>query len=86
MAIKELSDGSPAGTRLGQSTADLIGFYGTTPVAQQGGTALATVTQVTIATLTSGFGFATSAGFNNLFAQVEAIRLLLVNYGLGKTS
>ncbi len=28
MATKELSDKGPDGTRLGQSAADLIGFYG----------------------------------------------------------
>lgn len=30
--IKELSDNGPDGTRLGQSSADLVGFYGATPV------------------------------------------------------
>lgn len=30
--IKELSDKGPDGTRLGQSSADLVGFYGATPV------------------------------------------------------
>lgn len=35
MAIgKQLSDKNPDGTSLGQSTADLISFYGVTPVAQ----------------------------------------------------
>ena len=29
MAIKELSDGGPSGTRLGQSSTDKIGFFGT---------------------------------------------------------
>jgi hypothetical protein len=86
MALKELSDGGPDGVRLGQDTSDLIGFYGTTPVAQQGGSALATITLTTIATLDSGFSFKTSDGFNQLIAQVEAIRLALVNYGLAKTS
>jgi len=32
MAVKELSDGGPSGTRLGQSSTDLISFYGATPV------------------------------------------------------
>lgn len=32
--IKELSDKGPDGTRLGQSSADLVGFYGATPVDQ----------------------------------------------------
>lgn len=39
---KQLSDGSPAGTKLGQSATDLIGFYGATPVAQPTGIADAT--------------------------------------------
>ena len=30
--IKELSDKGPDGTRLGQSSTDLVGFYGATPV------------------------------------------------------
>jgi len=33
--VKELSDGGSDGTRLGQSGADLIGFYGKAPVAQR---------------------------------------------------
>ena len=32
MAVKELSDGNTDGTRLGQSSTDLVGFYGATPV------------------------------------------------------
>ena len=86
MALKELSDGGPDGVRLGQSTSDKISFFGTTPAVKQGGSALATITLTTIATLDSGFSFKTSDGFNQLIAQVEALRLLVVNYGLGKTS
>ena len=33
-AVRQLSDGNSQGTVLGQSAADLIGFYGTTAVAQ----------------------------------------------------
>ncbi len=32
--VKQLSDGNPGGTGLGQSTTDLISFYGVTPSAQ----------------------------------------------------
>lgn len=35
MAVKELSDKGPDGTRLGQSAADLIGFYGSTSLVSQ---------------------------------------------------
>lgn len=31
MAVKELSDGGPDGTRLGQDSSDLIGFHGASP-------------------------------------------------------
>lgn len=48
MAIKHLSDGSPDGTLLGQSSTDLVGFYGlTTPIAQPAITAVATATATT---------------------------------------
>jgi hypothetical protein len=33
--VKQLSDGNPGGTGLGQSLTDLISFYGATPVAQR---------------------------------------------------
>lgn len=34
MALKQLSDGNAAGSVLGQSATDLVGFYGATPVDQ----------------------------------------------------
>ena len=35
MAVTQLSDGGPDGTRLGQSSTDKIGFYGlSTPIAR----------------------------------------------------
>ena len=33
--IKELSDGGPDGTRLGQSATDKLGFYGKAPIVQR---------------------------------------------------
>lgn len=48
MAIKQLSDGNPTGTNLGQSTTDKIGFYGlTTPIVQPSITAVGTTTATT---------------------------------------
>lgn len=44
MAIKQLSDGNPDGTTMGQSpTNDKISFYGATPIVQPVATDLATV-------------------------------------------
>ncbi len=34
MAVRQLSDGQPDGTSLGQSSTDKISFYGATPIAQ----------------------------------------------------
>lgn len=42
MALKELSDKGPDGTRLGQTAADLVGFHGATPSDQAAGITLAT--------------------------------------------
>lgn len=48
MAIKQLSDGGPDGTLLGQDYADKIGFFGlTTPIAQPALTVVATTTAST---------------------------------------
>ena len=48
MAIKQLSDGGPDGTLLGQDYSDKIGFYGlTTPISQPSITAVATTTATT---------------------------------------
>ena len=43
MSIKQLSDGGSDGAKLGQSTADKIAFYGTTPVTQRASSVQATV-------------------------------------------
>lgn len=42
MAVKELSDNGPDGTRLGQSSSDLIGFHGASTTDQASGVTLAT--------------------------------------------
>ena len=70
MALKELSDGSPDGTRLGQSSTDKIGFYGlTTPVVK--------ATCTLAAALTSGT--TTPA---NIAAAVDELHAALAAYGL----
>jgi hypothetical protein len=48
MAVRQLSDGGPAGTTLGQSASDLVSFHGATPVDQAASISLAT--NATIAT------------------------------------
>lgn len=76
-APRQLSDKNSQGTILGQSTADLIGFYGlTTGVAQQTGpTAIVTTTLVTTAaTSTTPFGYATQAQADALVTIVADLR------------
>lgn len=52
--LRDLSDLSPDGTRLGQTTADLISFYGATPIAQQANTVDLTTQLVNVGLIPSG--------------------------------
>ena len=61
---RQLSDGNDAGTILGQSASDKIGFHGVTPVVQQ-----ATIADATDATTTQ-------AKLNLVIAALEAYGLL----------
>ena len=66
MAKKELSDGGPDGTSLGQSATDKIGFFGKAPIVR----ATVTATTTTTATTTA------------LQTDIDAIRTALKNLGL----
>ena len=81
MAVKELSDGGPDGTRLGQSAADLVGFHGKAPAIQ--GVISAAVSVGVAVAVSSGFGFSTSTAITQLMATVNSIRTILVDKGLG---
>lgn len=50
--IKELSDGGPDGTRLGQSSTDLISFHGASPIAKASIASLATAATIATAVAT----------------------------------
>ncbi len=67
MALKELSDGGPDGTRLGQSSTDKLGFYGlSTPIVRPSSGTAITATATTTAHK----------------ALTIKLRLALVNLGL----
>jgi len=92
--IKELSDGGPDGTRLGQSTSDLVGFWGATPVNQPADTnqfaitttALTTITDiVTTASLTAALN-AVVARVNSISLWADRVRTDLVEVGIQKGS
>ncbi len=72
MAVKQLSDGNPDGTVLGQSATDKVGMLGATPVAQPAHTNQATITAGSTTTVC-----------NN---AVIAIQAALVSLGLMKGS
>ena len=80
MGVKELSDKGPDGTRMGQSTADLVSFYGTTCVSQRTSTDLS----ASIATVASSSSFASgqAAALNSVVLAVNEIRTTLKNLGL----
>ena len=82
MPVKQISDGNPDGTVLGQSAADLIAFYNATPVSQRSGSAQAAVA-TTAPTNTSPYGFS-QAQAAQILALLNEIRATLVGLGLMK--
>ena len=97
MAARQLSDATPDGTLLGQSSTDLIGFYGlATPIARPAGAAQALVvdssggtanTATGIATITATYNSTIIAnGLATLAAQTNALRNALTSLGLIKGS
>lgn len=93
-SVKQLSDGNPGGTGLGQSTSDLISFYGVTPVSQRAA-AILTATSSLFALTGASFVANTSStlsGFivlnttlaSQLFDSLIEIRAMLVANGLHK--
>jgi len=84
------------GATHGQSAADLVGFYGATPIAQPSGAAQAAVVDGSTGTAAATNGIAALTGTYNstllinaiatLAAQSNAIRNALVSLGLIKGS
>lgn len=87
MSVKELSDKGPSGTRLGQSTADLVGFFGATPVDQPVGAAQVAITDsgtgTAADTLAAGVGVMTVAIAIQLAAMTTSAADLITNYTPG---
>lgn len=77
--VKEVSDQGPDGTRMGTTSSDKIGFYGTTPIAQRTSSAMAAQS---FAATTAGFGFANATAFDNFQSQVQEITATLKALGL----
>jgi hypothetical protein len=84
MPVRQLSDGNPDGTVLGQSAGDLISFYNAAPVTQRAGVAQAAV-PTTAPTNTSPYGF-NQAQAEAIITLLNEIRTTLVGLGLMKGS
>ncbi len=82
MPVRQLSDGNPDGTVLGQSAADLISFYNATPVTQRSGAAQAAV-PTTTPTNTTPYGFS-QAQAAAIITLLNEIRATLVGLGVMK--
>jgi hypothetical protein len=80
MPVKQISDGNPDGTVLGQSSFDLISFYNVAPVAQRSGAAQAAV-DTAAPTNSSPYGFS-QAQAQSIITLLNEIRAALVGVGL----
>lgn len=81
--VEQIGTGSPDGATFQASTTEKLSFYGVTPVVQPSGATQATIT-TTWVTISSGFGFATSADVISIIAAVQAIQTVLKTLGLWK--
>lgn len=79
--LEVIGNGGSGGTSLGASTSELISFYGTTPVAQQSVTAIATTTISQVGT-TGKWAFATSTAALAFVAAVISLQDKLDALGL----
>ena len=74
-----VGDGNSAGVIMGRSAADLIGFFGATPVVQQ---TAAAVSVTTVAATTGGYMFATSTQAAQFLTTINQLVTALNNLGL----
>ncbi len=72
-AARQLSDGNSQGTILGQSSTDLISFYGSTPTAK-GSVGAATLSSAVSSTGAFGFGDAGTA--SSVIAIINRLRTM----------
>lgn len=80
MAARQHSDLRADGQKFGQSAADLIGFYGVTPVVQP--TAVTAVNTTASTSTTNAFGYTTSTQADAIVTAVNSIITKLQSLGL----
>lgn len=80
--VRELTDFTPDGTRMGQSTADKLGFFGlTTPIIRPSSASQGTVTKTTTTTSTTT---ALTTDIDAVRVLANSLRAALTNLGLIK--
>jgi hypothetical protein len=75
--VKQLSDANPGGTGLGQTTADLISFYGVQPISQR-------ASSIQAASVVSALSFISVT--SNLAAWAQEVNAALTALGAWKGS
>lgn len=78
MSVKQISDGGPDGTTLGQSASDLIAFHGKTPCDQAAAT---TAPASTAATNSTPYGYS-QAQADAIVTWIRAVDAALKEKGL----
>lgn len=86
MAGKQLSDGNPDGTTLGQDSDDLISFYGATPAARYSTSTGAPASTAAISSTATAWGTATSTQMNAIITFCYHAARALSNLGLTTSS
>lgn len=83
--VEEVGSGGSGGSRLGATSAELVAFFGATPVVQPTSASQAAVSTAAATTGSAIYGF-TSAQANGIITLLNQIRGDLVTLGLIKGS
>jgi hypothetical protein len=82
MAVREITGKDPDGTRVGQTTTDLLGFYGQTPVARFATSIQIPSSAAVVSISATQWGFASSAQAQGIVSAVAQLTTWLSTLGL----
>jgi hypothetical protein len=86
MAVRELSGKDVDGTRLGQTSTDLIGFFGATPVVRFATSVQIPASTAAVSISATQWGFTTSTQANAIMSVAVMLATAFSNYGLTSSS
>jgi len=79
MALKQLSDGGPDGTTIGQGATDKVAFFGQTPNIQPSGAGQADIiSTASVSVSSTQWGYTTSTQATGIVTLLRAIRAALI--------